>query len=103
MQLGVFDRLILLNVLPKEGDFTTIKIVRTLREELSFSEEEHKALEFDFGAEGQVKWKQDADKPKEVEIGEKATDLIVETMKKLSSDKKLTEQHLSLYEKFVKD
>lgn len=102
MELGVFDRLILLNVLPKEGEVTTIRIVRTLREDLSFSEEEHKALEFKF-EEGNVQWKQDADKPKEVEIGEKATDLIVETMKKLSSDKKLTMEHLSLYEKFVKE
>ena len=102
MELGVFDRLILLNVLPKEGDFTTIKIVRKLREDLSFSEEEHKALEFKFD-EGNVQWKQNADTPKEIEIGEKAQDVIVETLKKLSNDKKLTEQHLSLYDKFVKE
>ena len=102
MELGVFDRLILLNILPKEGDFTTIKIVRKLREDLSFSEEEHKALEFKF-EEANVQWVREADKPKEVEIGEKATDLIVETLKKLSSDKKLTESHLPVYEKFVKD
>ena len=35
MELSVYDRLILLNILPKEGDFTTLKIVRKLREDLT--------------------------------------------------------------------
>ena len=100
MELGVFDRLILLNILPKEGDFTTLKIVRKLREDLSFSEEEHKALKFQQD-EGSIKWQSGADKPKEIQFGDKATDLIVSTLKKLSADKKLTEQHFNLYEKFV--
>ena len=100
MELGVFDRLILLNIMPKEGDFTTLKIVRKLREDLSFSEEEHAALEFK-NEGGNVQWKQSGDISKEISIGEKATDLIVEVLKKLDKEKKLQEQHLSLYERFV--
>jgi len=100
MKLGVFDRLILLNILPKEGDFTTLKIIRTMREDLSFSEEEHKALEFVFN-EGNVQWKREADVQRDINFGEKATDIIVEVLKKLNSDKKLTDQHYSLYEKFI--
>ena len=100
MKLGVFDRLILLNILPKEGDFMTLKIIRKMRESLSFSEEEHKALQF-VQNEGNIQWKQEADKPRDINFGEKATDLVVEALKKLNDDKKLTEQHLSLYEKFV--
>lgn len=100
MKLGVFERLILLNILPKEGDFTTLKIIRKMREDLSFSEEEHKTLEFKF-EENRVQWKSEADKPREINFGEKATDVIVEVLKKLNSDKKLTDQHYSLYEKFV--
>ena len=45
MKLSVFERLILLNVMPKEGDFTTLKIIRNLQEALSFSEEELKVLD----------------------------------------------------------
>lgn len=101
MELSVFERLILLNILPREGNFTTLKIVRKLREDLSFDEEEHKALEFQVDDKGAVKWKTEADIPKDVAIGEKATDLIVDTLKKLDKDKKLTEQHYGLYEKFV--
>jgi len=100
MELNVFDRLILLNIMPKEGDFTTLKIVRKLREDLSFSEDEHKALEFKQD-NGNVQWKQDGDIPKEVPIGEKASDVIAEVLKKLDKEKKLQEGHYNLYERFV--
>ena len=100
MQLGVFDRLILLNILPKEGDFTTLKIVRKLREDLSFTEAEHKALQF-VQEEGNVKWQSEADIPTEIAIGEKAMGIIKDVLKKLDKDKKLSEQHYNIYEKFV--
>lgn len=100
MKLNTFERLILLNILPKEGDFTTLKIVRKLREALSFSEAEHKALQFKQEGE-KVLWKTEADVEKDITIGEKATDIIVEVLKKLNSEKKLTEQHFSLYEKYI--
>ena len=100
MELKVFDRLILLNIMPKEGDFTTLKIVRKLREDLSFSEDEHKALEFK-QENGNVQWKQAGDIPKDVPIGEKAADLIADVLKKLDKEKKLSDQHYTLYERFV--
>jgi len=100
MKLGVFNRLILLNILPKEGDFTTLKIVRKMRENLSFTEEEHKALKF-VQDESSVKWDNAADVPREINFGEKATDIIVSALKKLNTDKKLTEQHYDLYSLFV--
>lgn len=100
MKLSVFERMILLNILPREGDYTTLKIVRNLRDDLSFSEEEHKVLQFK--QEGDTMfWKTDADKPKDVSIGEKAKDIIITVLKKLNDEKKLTDQHFGLYEKFV--
>ncbi len=100
MKLNTFERLILLNILPKEGDFTTLKIVRKLRESLSFSEAEHKALQFKQEGE-QVKWLVEGEIEKDIVIGEKATDIIVETLKKLDTAKKLKDEHYSLYEKFL--
>ena len=102
MELSVFDRLILLNILPHEGDFTTLKIIRKLREDLSFSEDEHKVLEFK-NEGGNVQWKQAGDVPKEVVIGEKASDLIADVLKKLDKEKKLQEQHYRIYELFVEN
>ena len=102
MELNVFERIILLNVLPREGNFATLKILRQLRENLSFDEAENKALAFR-EENGRVQWKSDGDKPKEVEIGEKATDIVVETLKELDKQRKLTDEHFSLYEKFIGD
>ncbi len=100
MKLNTFERLILLNILPQEGDFTTLKIVRKLRETLSFSEEEHKRLQFKQDGE-QVKWLTEGDIEKDINLGEKATDIVVSTLKKLNEQKKLKDEHYSLYEKFI--
>jgi hypothetical protein len=102
MILTVYERLLLLNILPKEGDITTIRIIRRLKDELSFSEEEHAALQFK-NENGNMMWREDAEKDKEVEIGEKATDIIVDSLKVLNKAKKLKESHLDLYDRFVKE
>lgn len=100
MELKVFDRLMLLNILPTEGNFLTLKIVTQLRQDLSFTEEELKRFEIVQDG-GSVTWNRIADEPKEVAIGEKATDIIVEALKKLNDTKKLTMQHYKLYERFI--
>jgi len=101
-ELTVPDRLTLLNILPKEGDFTTIKLMRKLRESLSFDEEELKKIEFIQDGD-QVRWNVEgaASILKQCQIGEKMTDTIHDALKKLSDEKKLTDQYLSLYERFV--
>jgi len=101
-ELTVVERLVLLNILPKEGDFTTIKLLRKLRENLSFDEDEHKKLNFVQDGD-QVRWNQEALVDKHIAIGEKAGDLIHDALKKLNDEKKLTNEHFSLYEKFVEN
>ena len=99
MKLPVSDRLILLGVLPKEGDFTTLKILRQMKDELSFSEEEHKKL--NFRQEGEtILWDEELE-GKEVTFGEKATDIIVDAFRKLNDQKKLRIEQMELYERFV--
>ena len=99
MELTVSERLVLLGILPKEGDFTTLKIIRQLREELSFDEAENAEIGFVTDEPGRIQWSNEIIKP--LPIGEKATDTIVACLKKLNDDKKLTDQHFSLYEKFI--
>lgn len=101
MQLNVMERMILLNILPKEGDYSTLKILRQLREELSFSEEEHKVLDFSKPADGVIQWDNDKDFSKEIQIGPKANQIIVESLEYLNNTKKLNEQTMPLYERFV--
>ena len=102
MELTVFERLILLEILPSEGDFLTLKIVRKMREDLSFSEEEHKNLQF-VQEENLVRWNKAAEENKPITFGEKAISIIKAALNKLNNDKKLTEQHFTLYEKFIEE
>jgi hypothetical protein len=100
MKLSVKDRIILLGILPATGDFLTLKIIRKLREELSFSEEETKTLKLCNDGQ-QVKWDAEADPTKDVAIGEKADELIVSALKKLDEKKELNQDTYGLYEEFV--
>ena len=102
MKLTVFERITLLGVLPEHGNFVTLKIIRQLREALSFTEQELASLELKQDGE-RVTWNPAAAEPggSEIIIGEKATDIIVEALKKLNDEGKLTEQHFTLYEKFI--
>jgi hypothetical protein len=100
MKLSVKDRIVLLGILPATGDFLTLKIVRQLREELSFTEEETKILNLQNDGQ-QVKWDAEADPMKDVEIGVTAADLIVASLKKLDEKKELTQETFELYEIFV--
>lgn len=99
--LTVGERIRLGASLPDESNFVTLKLVRRLREELSFSEEEiaeYKIVQTDT----QIRWDPQSPRPeKEFDIGEKTVDIIVEALKNLDRQKRLTDQHMSLYEKFV--
>lgn len=104
MKLSVLERMVLLYILPKEGDVTTIKQVRVLRENLSFTDEERDKLNFRPNPEaGNVTWADGVVQDKEYEFKPYAMNMIIEALKRLNTEKKLTTDHLSLYEKFVGD
>ena len=103
MILNTLERLLLLNILPKEGDYTTLKIVRKLREGLSWTEAEYAERKFTTAAEGGVTWTLGNPDAVEIPMGEKAVDIVVVALKKLNDEKKLSEQTFSLYEKFVEE
>jgi len=103
MELTVMERLLLLGILPAEGDITTLRLIRSLRENLSFNEAEHEALHIE--ADGmRVQWDgvaAAAAGPKEVEIGKKATDVIATALKRMSAAGSLGMQCIDLYGRFV--
>lgn len=109
MKLTIFERANLVNILPREGDFTNMKVVRTLRESLVLSQEENKLYQPTVSEEGRMTWRVADDEGKpipqeaEIEIGEMATDIIKKTLKKLNDEKVLKEEYLTLYEKFIGD
>jgi len=105
MNLTVFERLNLLSILPQEGDFTSLKIIRELREDLSFNEQENEKLNFEYLNDNKVSWNKKVAKDliKDVKIGHKAESIIREELEKLDKQKKLKDIHLELYEKFVEE
>jgi hypothetical protein len=100
MILNVKERFALLSLLPKEGNFINLKLIRVLREELSFSEEESNTLKFT-QVDGIIHWNEAIDPMKDIHIGEITTSLIVDILKNKDRDNKLTEDYMSLYEKFI--
>ena len=100
MKLDVRERLTLLDILPREGDFTTIKIVRELREQLSFSAEEHESYAFKHTEDGQLTWAVDAEQDRDFIFPTMARRIIEDALQKADKGKKLTVDHVSTYEKF---
>lgn len=100
-EFDVMERLIILNILPKENNFTTLKIIRDLKDKLGFSEEEHKLFEIKLSDQG-FQWNKKGKEKKSFEIGEKAQDLIKESLEDLDTKKKLTEEMMGLFQLFVK-
>jgi len=97
--LNLGERFALLGILPTEGNFATLKIVRELRERLSLTEEEHK--EYNVQQIGdQIRWS-NAEKTKAIEFGDIAFDLIVKRLKELDKAGTLEDRHFTIYEKFV--
>jgi hypothetical protein len=99
------ERINLLNVIPKEGTASTLKIIRDLQTALGFTEEEHREFIVEYKLSNGSKY-EDLNKDKltvlkDVAVGEKAHDIIVEALKTASEQKKLHISTLGLYERFV--
>lgn len=103
VKLNLFERLICMTLWPPEGSFTTLKIVRDMQMELAPTEEEIKlaGIKDDLLTGGVLAEDWTAVEDKEIVFGDVAKALIVGALEKLDGEEKLTQQHFSLYEKFV--
>jgi hypothetical protein len=98
MNLDITDRVVLLNILPKEGSVVVLRLIRDLQRELGFSEEEIAEIGFSDGDRG-LRWEKNIEK--DVEIGPEAQKIIVAAFKRLDDAGKLIMDMLPVYEKFV--
>lgn len=97
---SVIDRALIMQLLPAEENVLTLRIIRKIKDEIGFSEEELKQIKMVDG--GNIS-KQQTLPAKEIEIGEKGFDVIATALKQLNDRKKLTELHIPLYERFVEN
>lgn len=100
MELKVLERVMLFNLLPVEGDFGTLRVVRRLKEELELTTDEQVLIGFSRNGP-EFKWERELDPAKEFDLDATALRIISDRLKDLDAKKKLTMQHYSLYERFV--
>jgi len=100
MKLNFQERLMLLQILPVEADFLTLKITRELQSALAATETEFKDFELTQDGE-KISWNKKGNEEIEIKIGDKAKELIVEQLKKIDDEKKITFNLYTLFEKFV--
>ncbi len=102
MRLKLKERFKAMVLLPEQGDFVTLKIVRELREALSPSEEEITNLEVvQDNKTSHVTWNSTKDGAGvDIPIGPKAFEIVWGILEKLDKDKKLSADQFDLYEIF---
>jgi hypothetical protein len=100
VNLSVQERFAALAILPAEGNFITLKLVRILRESLSFSADEIKEYAF-VEKDGMTEWDPNAAQEKDIDLGEVGADLLAKELKQMDSENRLTDSHFTLYEKIV--
>ncbi len=102
VKLTLFERFVVMTLLPVEGNYRTLKIIRELQMELAPTEEESALAELkDLPGGGTDAENWEAVPPKEIVFGDIAKELVVDALTKLNDAEKLTQQHYTLYEKFI--
>jgi hypothetical protein len=99
-KLNVGERLIILQILPKEGNFATLRLIRELNGKVGFSADE--LIEFEVKQEGdKVSWNAKGIEEIPIDFKEKEIEIIEKELKKLDKESKLEFRHFSIFEKFA--
>ena len=105
VKLNVSERITAMGILPQEGNFVELRLIRELNGKLGLSAEETDLLAKDaeFKAEnGKVTWNPEKEfPPKELDLRDSEAGLLKIALKRLDDEKKLKQQHFSLYSKFI--
>ena len=102
MKLTVLQRFKLLNILPAEGNFSTLRIVRELREALSFTEEEHAAFGMEDDREqGVTRWDPSLARDREYNFAARARKVIADALGVMDQQGRLTMDLMDLAELFL--
>ena len=100
MKLGIPERVMLLGLLPAQGSIVTLRVVNELRAALSFSEKEISKSKIQQEGD-KIQWDPKVDPQKEVTIGDAASTVIKDALKKMDTDGTLTQMHVPIWDKFM--
>jgi len=104
MELQIQERLLLLGLLPREGDYVGLKELRHAKENLSLTPDEWQQFDARY-EDGKLFWNtgKAAGYLADIPLTEYITTLIQEELRDRNKKKKLAENEFSLYEKFIVD
>jgi len=97
--LNVIERGTILSILPKEGNFITLRLIRDLASKVGLSAQEITDFEI-VTTENRTTWNMKGAAPTELEFVESEVDIIKKQLKDLNEKQKLTSEMFTLYEKF---
>ncbi|MFC1535737.1 hypothetical protein ACFL4H_00055 [Candidatus Neomarinimicrobiota bacterium] len=98
--LTVKERIGVANLLPEQGDITNLRQIRALREDLAFTDEENDKWKIE-RENMMIRWDENLIEEVEKEFSDRMFKVVSRKLKELNKTHKLTEDMISLYEKFV--
>jgi len=103
VKLNMFERLVVMGLLPQQGNFATLRLVTEQNMLLGASDEETVILGLEPTPEGGAMAKYGWDKvpEKEFTFKEAVLKLIKDALQKLDDEERLTMEHFRVYEKFM--
>lgn len=101
MKLNLLDRIVLPGILPKEGSFTDLIIVKDIKKKVSITQEDIKKYKITVQGDA-LQWSTaGAEAEFEYEFEELETKIIKEALQKKHDEKKATEDMIHLYTLFL--
>jgi hypothetical protein len=102
MILTVLERLLIQDFLEKQGDIVFLRLRNQLIEKVGFSEKDLK--KWDIQQKGlHFSWNDKVSQEAKIELSELECGMIKNSLVNLNNARKLTPDHISLYEKFVEN
>jgi hypothetical protein len=98
-ELEIGERIVLGELLPKEGNFLTLRIIKKIAEKLSLTAQEIAEWEVK-SSPGSIAWNPQKAKPVEIEFSDAEADFIRQELRKLDQGNRLKLDTLSAFEKF---
>ncbi len=99
MRFCIGERMGLLNILPEQGTIATMRVLRQLRDDLGFSEDDTKLAKIR-QADGKVHWDAECELEKDVSVGDVGRQIILDAVKALDAKGEVTDLTLALFERF---
>lgn len=101
LKLSVGDRLVLLSMLPREGDLITLRTVRDAKTTISFSDAEREALKLKSKPDGTVEWDTSVEQESSIALTDSAFEVILTRFDQMDKEKKIPLSYLDTYEKLM--